>query len=409
MKVLQINTVYGIGSTGKIAKEIHDVCVGEGISCFSGYRCGKGVRNLCEDAVAISDRLDSRVHGFLARHTLWKGAFSIIHTMNFLVKVDRYAPDVIHLHNLHGSYINIPLLFNYIKKKDIPVIWTLHDCWPFTAICAYFTVAGCDKWLSGCGHCPQLRACSSARLDTTHSVWKWKKRHFLKPQSMCMVTPSQWLADLVKKSFLGQYPAKVIQNGIDLSVFKPTQSEIRRKYGIPDGKFLLLGVAFDWGYRKGLDAFIELAARLDPQTYQIVLVGTNDEIDRQLPPGIIAIHRTQNQQELAAIYSVADLFVNPTREDNFPTVNMESLACGTPVVTFRTGGSPESLDSSCGAVVDGKNASELQRAIEQIYGQRPFSREACVKRAAAFDKNKKYQEYIQLYREISTQGSRGMP
>ena len=213
---------------------------------------------------------------------------------------------------------------------------------------------------------------------------------------MTIVTPSQWLADLVKKSFLKDYPVKVINNGIDLSVFKPTESDFRQKHGIGD-KYMLLGVADSWGARKGLDVFIELSNRLDAAKYQIVLVGTNEVVDKQLPDNIISVHRTQDQKELAGIYSAANLFVNPTREENYPTVNMESIACGTPVLTFRTGGSPEIPDETCGAVVDCDDIDALESEIIRITKEKPFSQEACLKRAEAFDKDKLFREYVDLY------------
>ena len=188
----------------------------------------------------------------------------------------------------------------------------------------------------------------------------------------------------------------MIHNGIDLSVFRPTPSDFRKKYHIPEDKFVLLGVAFGWGRRKGLDVFVELSRRLDPEKYQIVLVGTDDAVDKNLPENILSIHRTQNQQELAEVYTAADLFVNPTREDNYPTVNMEAIACGTPVLTFRTGGSPEIVDEDTGAVVEGDDVDAMEREISFIRRERPFAPEACCERAKQFDKNLRFQEYLNL-------------
>ena len=224
---------------------------------------------------------------------------------------------------------------------------------------------------------------------------------------MTIVTPSKWLADLVGQSFLKDYPVTVINNGIDLSVFTPTESGFREKYGIPEEKHILLGVAFGWGKRKGLDVFIELSRRLDPDRYRIVLVGTDDAVDQKLPKEIISIHRTQNQTELAEIYSAADLFLNPTREDNYPTVNMESLACGTPVLTFKTGGSPEMLDETCGAVIPCDDVEAFQNEILRICEQYPFPAESCLKKAQEFYQNQKFKEYIKLYERINSSGNQG--
>lgn len=216
---------------------------------------------------------------------------------------------------------------------------------------------------------------------------------------MTIVTPSQWLADLVKVSYLKDYPVKVIYNGIDLTIFKPTESNFRERYGIPAEKKILLGVAFGWGKRKGLDVFMELANRLDKETYQIILVGTDDAVDAQLSKSIISIHRTQDQRELAEIYTAADLFVNPTREEVLGLVNVEALACGTPVITFKSGGSPECIDETCGSVVACDDVDKLEIEIMRICSDNPYSKEACLERAKAFDMNERFDEYIKLYEE----------
>lgn len=210
------------------------------------------------------------------------------------------------------------------------------------------------------------------------------------------------MEDLVKQSFLKDYPVRVIHNGIDLDVFKPTYGDFRKRYGIPVSKHILLGVAFGWDRRKGLDVFVELSRRLDPQQFQIVLVGTNERVDTQLPENIISIHRTHDQKELAEIYTAADVFVNPTREENYPTVNMESIACGTPVLTFRTGGSPECLDDTCGCVVDCDDVDALEWEIYQICEQKNYTIVDCVKKAQNFDMYQQYKEYIYLYERRSS-------
>ena len=214
---------------------------------------------------------------------------------------------------------------------------------------------------------------------------------------MTIVTPSQWLAGLVKESYLKDYPVRVINNGIDVDVFKPSDSNFRVQHNIPTNKFILLGISFGWGKRKGLDVFVELANRLASNKYQIVLVGTDEKVDKLLPPNIISIHTTQNQKELAEIYTAADLFVNPTREENYPTVNMEALACGTPVLTFKTGGSPEIIDETCGSVVPCDDIDALESEIRRICETNPYSTEDCLKRAESFDMNLRFKEYVKLY------------
>jgi glycosyltransferase involved in cell wall biosynthesis len=259
----------------------------------------------------------------------------------------------------------------------------------------------CEKWKTQCSHCEQRRN-HSWFLDQSRKLFD-KKKELLTGLNMTIVTPSQWLADLVKQSFLKNYQVKVINNGIDIGIFRPTESDFRKKYGIEDKK-IVLGVAFDWGIRKGLDVFVELADRLSDD-YQIVLVGTNDKIDTQLPHNIISIHRTQNQQELAKIYSAADVFVNPTREENYPTVNMEALACGTPVLTFKTGGSPEIIDETCGSVVDCDDVAAMENEIIRICTDKIYSEIDCLKKARGFDQNERFEEYLKLYERVISAGN----
>ena len=292
---------------------------------------------------------------------------------------------------MHGNYINIPLLFKYIKKQNIKVVWTLHDCWSFTGICPHFDMIGCEQWKYGCKKCPMSLEFLLANNNSIAENYERKKFMFTGINKMTLVTPSKWLAGLVKQSFLGAYPIKVINNGIDLNIFKPTESDFRKKYAL-ENKYIVLGVAFGWGKRKGLDVFCELAKRLDNKRYQIVLVGTNDDVDKLLPKNIISIHRTQNQHELAEIYTAADLFVNPTREENYPTVNMEAIACGTPVVTFNTGGSPEILDETCGSVVEKNDIDGIYNEIKRVCETQPYSKDDCLKRAERFDKNSMEEE-----------------
>lgn len=398
MKVLQINTVYAKGSTGKIAKGIHDICKANGDECITGHRFADDKNAVTEDAIAISSWWDCHIHNRLVKYTRRQGCYSYFKTKRFLKKIDKFSPDVIHLHNLHGSYINLPLLFRYIKKHNIKTVWTLHDCWALTGQCPHFTVAGCDKWKTECDHCPQFKALLGDPIRKMHAL---KKKWFCGINDLTIVTPSQWLASLVKQSFLKDYPTVVINNGIDLNVFSPTENDFREKHEIPAEKKILLGVSFGWGIKKGLDVFIELYHRLNKEKYQIVLVGTNEANDQILPDGIISIHRTNNQRELAEIYSAADILINPTREDTFPTVNIEALACGTPVLTFRTGGSPECIDETCGSVVDCDDIDAMEKEIERVCTEHPFSADACLARAKSFNMYERFEEYTALYRKVS--------
>lgn len=399
VKIVEINA-GNIGSTGSIMLGIADIAKTAGhevLVCCPDARDNR--KKTVKDQLFIGDRLSRNLHLKCAELTGLNGYFSGLATKKFLKAVSEYKPDIIHLHNLHNCYINLPMLSNYIKKHNIPVVWTLHDCWSFTGHCPYFDMVGCDKWRTGCYDCPQYREYPKSLFDNSKIMYKLKKKWFTGVENMTLVTPSEWLAGLVKQSFLKDYPVKVINNGIDLSVFKPTSSDFRQKYNIGE-KYIVLGVAFDWGKRKGFDVFIELSKRLDTEKYQIVLVGTDDSVDKQLPDNIISIHRTNKQSELAEIYTVADLFVNPTREETQGLVNIEAIACGTPVVTFNTGGSPECIDNSSGCVVEKDDIAAMEREIIRICETKPYSAEACVERAKRFDKNARFREYIGLYEEL---------
>lgn len=395
MKIIQINTVYKQGSTGKIAYQIQQKAKEHDCQCVVAYRYAENKEKL-PDTYEISTWLDCHIHNRIVRITGLQGMISRIRTRKFLKFIREFNPDIIHLHNIHGSYLNHGLLFSFLKESNIPVVWTLHDCWAFTGRCPYFTMVKCDKWQTGCCDCPQRKG---SIVDLTNFLWKQKRKWFTNIKNMTLVTPSQWLAGLAGQTFLNEYPVHIINNGIDLSIFSPTPGDFREKYRILN-KFVVLGVAFEWGKRKGLDVFIELSKRLDESKYAIVLVGTDDAVDKQLPANIISIHRTQNQTELAEIYSSADVFVNPTREENFPTVSIEALACGTPVLTFDSGGSPEIPDETCGAVVDCDDIDALEREIIRVCENKPYSREACTKRASIFAMKDKYEEYINLYRKV---------
>ncbi len=342
MKILMINSVCGIGSTGRICTDLADALLQNGHEVKIAYGRGNVPDKYAKYAIRIGNELDVRMHALTSRLFDNTGFGSKRVTEHFIEWVKDYNPDVIHLHNIHGYYINIEVLFNYLAKANKRVIWTLHDCWPFTGHCVYFSAVKCDKWKSGCRNCQQKREYpSSIMLDRSSLNWKSKKALFTSVKDLTLITPSEWLAGLVRTSFLGKYPVVVINNGIDTNVFKPTPSDFRQKYGLQN-KRVLLGVSNQWTERKGFNDFIKLASMIDDD-YRIVLVGLSQKQINILPSNIIGITRTQNTKELAEIYTAADVFFNPTYEDNYPTVNLEAQACGTPVITYFTGGSPESV------------------------------------------------------------------
>ena len=397
MNILQINSVCGIGSTGRIATDLHAILLSQEHQSTVAF--GRYMAKNCNHTIRIGSRLDNYVHVIQTRLFDKHGLASAGATKNFIAKIKELNPDVIHLHNLHGYYLHIGLLFEYLKQANKPVIWTLHDCWAFTGHCAYFDFVGCERWKTECYDCPLKMEYPKSFTDNSQSNYKVKKDVFLGVEDLKLVTPSKWLAGLVKQSFLQDYPLVVINNGIDLSVFRPTPSPFRTNYKLED-KFIVLGVASDFSERKGYGYFLELSKQLK-QDEKLVLVGLSEKQITSLPTGVIGITKTNNTQELAEIYSAADVFINPTLEDNFPTTNLEALACGTPVVTFDSGGSPECLDASSGLVVERGDLRELVTAIATIRkkGKKLYTAH-CQKRAQDwFDKDTRLAEYIELYKE----------
>jgi len=344
MKVLMINSVCGIRSTGRICTDLAKELEAQGHEVKIAYgRVEEVPEQFQKYAVRIGSNLDLNLHAIRTRLLDDHGFGSRRATREFLKWADSYNPDLLWLHNIHGYYINIELLFQWIKaRSQIKVNWTLHDCWAFTGHCTYFTAAKCEKWRTGCQSCPQKKLYpTSLLLDRSRWNYLQKKALFTGVRDMTLITPSKWLAGLVRQSFLKEYPVDVRYNSINTDVFKPTPSNFREQRGLKDKK-IILGVASGWGERKGFPDFLKLAEMIE-NTYVIVLVGVHNAQIKKLRKNMIGIRRTNNTSELAEIYTAADVFFNPTYEDNYPTVNLEAQACGIPVVTYASGGSAETL------------------------------------------------------------------
>lgn len=399
MSVLFVNAC-NYGSTGKIINNLCQILKSQNVKyLFAIPKTESNKKNLKENQVLFGGKISRNLSFVLAKTFGNTDNLNFFNTFCLIRIIKGFKPDIIHLHNIHGNFLNINWFFSFLKKHRIKVIWTLHDCWSFTGRCPHFAILDCKKWENGCYGCPYPKTdYPISKIDKTKKAWNKKKKLFAQIDDLTIVTPSDWLSDLVKKSYLKDFSIKVIHNGINLNIFKPTGSNFRKQWNVSVDKYVLLGVCFAWDYKKGLDVFVDLSKRLD-EKYQIVLVGTTDSVDKELPSNIISIHRTNNQQDLAEIYSAADLFVNPTREENYPTVNMESLACGTPVLTFRTGGSPEIIDETCGSVVACGDIDSLEQEVMRICETKPYTKEACLQRAKSFDMNDRFQEYINLYNE----------
>jgi putative colanic acid biosynthesis glycosyltransferase len=401
MKVLQINSVCGLGSTGRIVTDIDTTLRENKIESYIAYGRETSINN--DHILRIGSKLDYYIHGGLTRlfdtHALLGSSMA---SKRFIEQIKKIDPDVIHLHNVHGYYLNIKILFDYLKTSGKPVVWTLHDCWSFTGHCAYFSYAQCDKWIEGCYRCPKRNSYpASAFIDNSKRNYLIKKELFTSLENMTIVTPSQWLADLVAQSFLAKFPVRVINNGIDTGVFKPDASEsVRERFELGD-RFIILGVASIWGQRKGLNHFMELSKMIDDDCL-IVLVGLNEKQIDELPSNIIGIKRTANINELAQIYSAADVFVNPSVEETFGLVTAEALACGTPAIVFDSTPGVEIVEDGCGYVAEIGNIGDVKEFIDQvkIHGKDAYS-EQCIGRIKKhFDKKDRFEEYIKLYQYL---------
>lgn len=344
MRVLLINSVCGIGSTGKICGAIAEEYAAQGHEVTIAYgRDGNVPERYLPYAHRIGSDLDVKVSALRTRILDDHGFANEAATRKFLKWAEEYNPDLLWLHNIHGYYIHAGLLFDWIKSRPrMQVKWTLHDCWTFTGHCAHFAYAKCEKWKTGCNNCPEKGSYpASALLDNSRNNYLRKKNAFTGVNNMTIITPSRWLADLVKQSFLGAYPVEVRYNTINTEIFRPTSGDFRARYGL-EGKRIILGVASVWTERKGLEDFKKLSELVDSDT-RIVLVGLTENQIAGLPANILGITRTGNAGELAEIYTAADVFFNPTYEDTYPTVNLEAESCGTRVITYHTGGCAETI------------------------------------------------------------------
>lgn len=397
MKILHINSAYAAGSTGRIVHDIHRMLVEQGHDSFVAY--GRGQQVINENIYKIGSNFDIYFHVALTRIFDKHGFGSIRATEKLVSNIEKINPDVIHLHNIHGYYVNIEILFNFLKKINKKIVWTLHDCWSFTGHCAYFDYVGCSKWKTGCHNCPQKNEYPRSLIyDRSLMNYEQKKKLFTGIEKLTIVTPSVWLSKLVKESFLKQYDVKVINNGIDLDIFKPTKKNFREKYDLI-GKYIILGVANVWDTRKGLAYFLNLNSILRSDEV-IVLIGLSDSQINILPSGILGFSRTTNIDELVDVYSSSNVFINPTLEDNFPTTNIEALACGLPVITFNSGGSSEMIDTSCGLSISNFNINEIRAAIDNVKNSTDINSINCLIKANEYNKNIKFLQYIDLYKSI---------
>ena len=401
-KLLQINITANKGSHGRIAEHIGRLAKTKGWESIIAY--GRSAGQSESRLYRIGCMADEYCHALSARLLDNQGLMSARTTNHLVHFIEAEHPDLVHLHNIHGYYLNYPLLFSALARLSVPVVWTLHDCWPFTGHCAHYMAVGCEKWKGHCTHCPQQQAYpKSVWLDRSWRNFDLKRRAFLSLDKLTVVPVSRWLASQLPHSFLSDVPVRQIYNGIDTEMFKPLpQAEtVREKYGVPSDHYVVLGVASSW-YRKGLPEFVRLREKLG-SNYTLIVVGPTAKEARTLPKGMLSFARTDSQAELAALYSAADVYFNPTWEDNFPTTNLEAMACGTPVITYNTGGSPESLLPQTGFVVPQGDVDEASKHIRTLCEQtdKAVVSRACRNRIlSCFRQEDRFAEYFSLYESL---------
>ena len=398
MKVLIINVVCGIKSTGRICTDIATELEKQGHEVKIIYGRDNVPMEYERFAKKVGTDLDVKVHVALSRISDSAGFHSTIYTRRLIEWIKEYNPDVINLHNIHGYYINVEVLFKYLRTCGKRVIWTLHDCWPFTGHSALCDGDDCEKWIEGCSNCPQKGEYPKSLVDKSTRNWNKKKANFCDIPNLIITTPSRWMKDNVEKSFLSRYPCEVINNGVDIDIFKPSAGKIfRDKYGLDD-KYIVLGVSTAWGHKKGYEDFLQLASMLD-NGYKVVLVGVEDKLKIDSVPNLLTLGRTSSIQELAEIYSAANVFVNLTYCDTYPTVNLEARACGLPIITYNTGGSPEAAGKDA-LVVEKADLCSIAKRVVELKTMRIFDKE----KTCYLDESKKQflsnRYYINKYIEL---------
>ncbi len=400
-KLLQINPVIKENtSTGKIMRTLGELAQAAGWESYVAYsRARDGVPPHSSRLVPVGNKVDLLLHWVATRLFDAHGLASRLATRRFVARLRELNPDVIHIHNIHGYFLNYKILSRALAQMGKPVVWTVHDCWLYTGHCYHYASAGCERWKTGCHHCPQKKAFpASWLLDRSRRNWEDKKKAFCSIPGLTLVTVSRWMKGEIAQSFLGRVRCEVIHNGINLDTFRPSPSaETALAYGT-----YYLAVASIWLPEKGLQDLEKLSFVLDADE-RLVVVGKRPSGHR-FPRNVVCLERTADAAALAALYTEAVALVNPTWQDNYPTVNMEAIACGTPVVTYRTGGSPESITPRTGRVVEQGDVEGLAEALHAIrrQGKEHFS-EACRSYALAhFRAQDRFNDYIQLYESLTT-------
>lgn len=402
MRVLFINTVYGVGSTGKIVRDLEMELTKQGHTVRVCY--GRKSSAKSKNAVQVSSKIETYIDALLTRLTGLHGCFSPISTQKIIKEIDRFNPDIVHLHNIHGYYVNIYRLITYLKKREIRVVWTLHDELMFTGKCSY--AYGCDKWRVECGQCPQIQEYpKSLFFDFSKLQFRWKKKCLKNIKDFCFVTPSKWLKERVESSILNSASCAVINNGIDITeTFVVREADrLRNALNIGDKKVVLTVTDDVFSDRKGIKEFCDLADMNSEQPLVFIVVGgVREDLQRD---NILYIPKTASQKELGEYYSLADVFVIPSKCDNFPTVCIESLACGTPVIGFDAGGISETApDETIGKFVKTDDMQALNSCLHHFLSNPANERKEFSRKYAEehYDKKTMVDRYIELYSKLET-------
>lgn len=401
MKTLfQINVVANSGSTGHIAEELGRLVIASGWKSYIAY--GRWACPSQSMLIRVGTRFDLFVHGLKSMLFDRHGFGSRRATLHLISKIEKIKPDIIHLHNLHGYYLNCEVLFDYLSTAKIPVVWTLHDCWSFTGHCVHFQNIGCEKWKTGCFACPNIRDYPKALgCDNSRMNYIEKKRLFTSVERMMIVPVCNWLSDMLSKSYLSQIKRQTIVNGIDLDVFKPSTviSETVKQYAL-QSKFIVLAVASNWNSTKGESDIYYFSKQMPEDLF--IMIGLSKKQIGKLPPNIIGFERTENISQLVDFYSIANVLINPTYQDTFPTVNLEAMACGTPVITYDTGGCKEMISEQTGFIIAKGDKEKFLSSLNKIkHVSKDFYHENCRRHAVdLYDKEERYKEYVNLYYDL---------
>lgn len=398
MKILQINAVYGQGSTGTIVRDIEKMCEESGIECYVASPDKKVLK--AKHGYVIGNTLDHKIHALLSRIHGKQAYYSHIPTRNLIRWIDEIKPEIVHLHNLHSNYIHLNMLLHYLAERDIKTIVTLHDCWFITGGCFHYTAAGCNKWLTNCKNCPKKKEDTPAFFSKQSAkILADRKKFLLAIPHLYITGVSQWMAHEAQRTFLKDTPNYVITNGIDMEVFKPTPSDFRKRLGLED-KYIILGPASKWLLSVNKQVMAEFSNIMQPDEV-LLLFGVTNAIDN-LPDNIITYGYTKNREELAQLYTMVDVFANVTREDSLSLINVEAQACGTPVVTFNQTGPKETVDDINSFNVPVGDVHKLYEAVQKVRKQ---TTEDTVTQCVQFVHEKyevynTYKKYIELYKSI---------